>query len=395
MKIRIGYTEILTAMQLQYKVLQGKKLAEEAKVSTFYVDGGVLGVISTDTCITCKESLDEVLEIGTEEGEKVTVYTKELLDILLTYKGLSQTEVVEVELESYLNRVKLVVKEKDKTTEEIIENRVYIHKLGTPEYIQKEIREVEDEWKEGVPLSMEEVLGQLQYVYPSMQKAKKTSALTHVDGFGYVVLDHIIGIKINNEFSELEGVSIGQGEMSVLREILKEEGEVEVSRDMVEREGVHIGDKIRWGVGKVRVLMKLGSEMGLLEREGFTPRGEVGVRVSKGYMMDILKRVSMYGRVYVEVDIEGGTGEMRVVTSVSEMRVPVKGVVGRGRIRFVISTEHLSTMVLPHIKKGDAVDELWMYFTESLHAVEITVADGGGKWETKYPRAPKEELTRV
>lgn len=412
MLIKTSYEETVKILSLLQKVVSTKGLNESMKVVNLFIKDNKINIGAADGRLFCLTHLEGQydLEGESEDNSYFALNIKEIMNVLDKFKSLQRTKVKELEFyvqqEGVVLTVREVAKDENSPTAHLYnqDNKFLLRRENVLKIFQKEIPEMVVEEDSSVEADSADLYKYTVYSYPLLTTPKDLMYLHFKKGSIYSIIGNHYGMLLENKLPEnFSDFSLTPYVVGFLREVMSTSDKFRFIREDIWGPAADgskqiVGIVLTIEVGNFIVKVKTAN---LTEKEipkPFIPKPETYVEVDKFYLLDIIKRVSAYDTLYITAKIDESNSEIIVKTTQSKQKIPVKKAEGKGEYQFAVTPSHLSNIIFSHMTKtiqGEPMDDLILGFREceDKKNVELTCSDRTQEWLTKYPRAPKRELS--
>lgn len=386
MIIKIDFNTLDKVMGTVSSIVSDKNLQEDLKNVIVWVKDGVTRFAAYNGNIVSATVVEaETMLPNPSEETFVQLKAKDINDVLASFKGLNRTFVEKVEFHIAENEAVMHVFEAP-IDEEISNPELYrqeskfrIVKPRLKEMVKNEVHKINVD-VQGEVISSVDFLLYINALYPTV--AKETRESTNNVLFGeehiYTVLAPYSAIMPNKLPSVISGFRLSNTVVNFLKNFINGTDAFAI-------------DKQDMGNGMVVLTVKVGDSVAVIkcadmsrafDMTNFIKMPENGVVVDKMYFFDVLKRMSLSSEAaFVEVKIEEGHGEMKIVSKNMTQNIPVITTRGEGLFPFSIRAELLSSVVFSHFTYGD---NIFLYLEHGDKGnIVMAVADNSEIWQTK------------
>lgn len=405
MKISVPFAILDKEMMTASSLFSDKHLAEDTKSAIMWIKDGVLRLSAYNGNIVTSTIITEA-EVTFSEGESATdeyfhcIRAKEITDVLNTYKGLQKTVADLAEFTIVDNSVILEISEVPADSVDDANRHLYelktsfrLNKQKTKQLFITSLTKLDTETK-GEVVDSQTVVFYLDLLYPTVARETLESAtsITFSETHVYAVLPTYVALvdcAFGSDESRVElpqvmkGFKLVNSSASFLRSLVGQQDSFEMTQTAV-------------GRGAVELLVRTGDTVAsitcpdLSRAHNITQVLEVpenGIVIDKGYLLDVLKRVSLNPEpATIHVTINGTVAEMNIKSKLINQSIPVLAGKGEGEYMFQMKAEMLSNLIFGQSKSlGDST---FIYIEKSPETGKIALAvkDSTKIWMTKAPQ---------
>lgn len=432
MIIKTSYESLTSLLNLMRLVISCNKMTQEnLKVLNLFVKDNKLYGLATDSQLYCLKPLEGEYDLEGEDNPFVTLYIKELSDILSKYSSLNRTTVKEIQFQTQQKGVVMTITEDSKVLKDsenfefsdMYRNLSVKYKLSRGIINSSLLKELPTlVLPDGsTEIKSKDFCKYLEYMYPPMTKPKDKAIMHFNDEFVYSIMGNVYGIAMPNTLPKeiFKEISIALGYVGFFKNVISLNDTFKIYKDVVTIKRDKDSDSdADWNLVKMFMLyiktgdifIKFkGSDMtNSVSTDTFKQIAQNTIEIDKPYFIDVLKRLEGFDQVFIDISIKEdenvagkSKGEFVLKTAKNRQRIPVKSASGSGDFKFVLRPESLGLMAFSHLTKdidgnSDKTDDLILFLDwVDKGSISLTCKDRTDDWQSRYPRAPYKEAPQL
>lgn len=385
MIITMSFETLTSTMTKVSSIVSDKLLQEDFKNVIFWVKNGELyssaygGIVSSAT----KTDAD----VSVKEGEHfVQLKAKDIMDIMKTFIGLKRTVVSKVEFHIGENDALMYLYEEPVSDDLAFADnyrqvsKFRITKPRMKDIVKSEIQKIATN-TEGTVVNTGDLLVYVNALYPTIANETRESTynLMFGDEYIYTVPAQYAAIMPNRLPEVFRGFRLSNSMVNFLRNFIGTEEQFTIAKEVAQG-GMVI---LTVTAGSSVATIKCPDMSRAFDITNFMTIPETGVVVDKGYLKDVLKRMSLGNEpAQITIVVENGVGNMSVITKTMTQQIPVLKAKGQGQFSFQIRAELLSNLIFSHADYFDENVYLYLEINERGN-ITLAVKDKLDIWHTK------------
>jgi hypothetical protein len=386
MIINMQFDALDSAMGTVSNIVSDRQLDENLKNVIIWVKDGQLRLAAYSGNIISATPIEAEIDYEQEVPVEylAQLKAKEINDVLSSFKGLTRTKIsnVKIHIEDTLATMYITESPVDETmTDADKYNQVCKFRLVKPhmkDLIRTKIQEI-DMSPVGEEITTVDLLVYLNALLPAVSKQTRetNNKINFAEDDIYAFLQTHAALMPN----KLPAIMSNFRLVNTVAAFIK---------TFITGTESFVLKKEEKGQGLVVLTIKANNSVAVIQcpdmsrafdMTGYSGLPASGVAVDKGYLIDVLKRLSLTSEpASITITIGGGMGSMKVITKTMTQDLPVIQAKGEGTFSFSIKADLLSEMIFAH----SSLDEnVFIYLEQGERNITMGCQDNSQLWKTK------------
>lgn len=386
MIINMKFEALDSAMSTVSNIVSDRQLDENLKNVTIWVKDNELRLAAYSGNIVSATPVEASIEYeGAESGEYLAqLKAKDINDVISSFKGLTRTKISNVKIHIEDTQAMLYITESpvDETMHNASQyNQVSKFRIVKPhmkDLVRSKIQEIMMN-PDGEEITTADLLLYLNALLPSVQKQTRdtNNKINFASDDIYALLQTHAALMPNKLPAVMSNFRLVNSVAAFIK-------------TFITGTETFIVKKEEKGRGLVVLTIKANNSVAVIEcpdmsrafdMTGYSGMPANAIAVDKGYLTDVLKRLSLGSEAAsINISLSGGVGSMKVITKTMTQEVPVINAKGEGSFSFSIKAELFSEMIFGHASLDENV---FIYLEQGERNITMGCQDNSGLWKTK------------